>query len=300
MSGIKAVKNRIKSVQDTGKITNAMYLISSTKLQKARKELDNTRPYFDFLRRSIKRMFRRTEALSSPYFFEGETLEDDPDETYAVLAITGDKGMAGAYNQNVLKEVEKIYSAHKKSRVFMLGEFGRKTLAGKGIPYEKEFLYTAQRPTLKTARAITYMLLDLYDRKEISRIYIVYTDMKTALLEVTNSEMVLPFRKESFDSAHDDYKSDVVFEFVPSVEEVLRNIAYSYLTGFVYSALVDSFCCEQNARMTAMRSANDNARNIESELQLLYNSMRQSEITNEIIEVSSGAKAQAMHNKKHK
>ena len=112
--------------------------------------------------------------------------------------------------------------------------------------------------------------------------------------------MVLPFRNESFDSAHDDYKSDVVFEFVPSVEEVLRNIAYSYLTGFVYSALVDSFCCEQNARMTAMRSANDNAKSIESELQLLYNSMRQSEITNEIIEVSSGAKAQALHNKKHK
>ena len=300
MSGIKAVKNRIKSVQDTGKITNAMYLISSTKLQKARKELDNTRPYFDFLRRSIKRMFRRTEALASPYFFEGETLEDDPDETYAVLAITGDKGMAGAYNQNVLKEVEKIYSAHKKSRFFMLGEFGRKALASKGIPYEKDLLYTAQRPTLKTARAITYMLLDLYDRKEISRIYIIYTDMKTALLEVTNNEMVLPFRKESFDSAGDDYRSDVVFEFVPSVEEVLRNIAYSYLTGFVYSALVDSFCCEQNARMTAMRSANDNAKSIESELQLLYNSMRQSEITNEIIEVSSGAKAQALHNKKHK
>ena len=81
---------------------------------------------------------------------------------------------------------------------------------------------------------------------------------------------------------------------------VLRNIAYSYLVGFVYSALVDSFCCEQNARMTAMRSANDNAKNIGNELQLLYNSMRQSEITNEIIEVSSGAKAQAMHNKKRK
>lgn len=299
MSGIKAVKNRIKSVQDTGKITNAMYLISSTKLQKARKELENTRPYFDFLRRSIKRLFRRSETLSSPYFFEGEELENSSDEAYAVLAITGDKGLAGAYNQNVLKEIERIYADHPNSRFFVLGEFGRKALVSKGIPYETDFLYTAQRPTLKTARQIAYMLLDLYDRKEISRIYIIYTDMKTALLEVTNTEMVLPFLKEQFDSAADEFKSDVVFEFVPSIDEVLKNIAVSYLTGFVYSALVDSFCCEQNARMTAMRSANDNAKEIANELQLLYNSMRQSEITNEIIEVSSGAKAQAMHNKKH-
>lgn len=300
MSGIQAVKNRIKSVQDTGKITNAMYLISSTKLQKARKELDNTRPYFEAFRRSIKRMFRRTEALSSPYFSETANFESDPDETYAVLAITGDKGMAGAYNQNVIKEAEKLYSEHPKSKFFVIGEFGRKAFVNKGIPFENDFLYTAQRPTLKTAREITYMLLDLYDRKKISRIYVIYTDMKTPLLEVTNTEMVLPFRKDHFDSAADEFKNDVVFEFVPSIEEVLRNIAYSYLVGFVYSALVDSFCCEQNARMTAMRSANDNAKNIGNELQLLYNSMRQSEITNEIIEVSSGAKAQAMHNKKRK
>ena len=301
MSGMQGLKNRIKSVNDTAKITNAMYLISSTKLQKARRELAQTRPYFNGLRLGIKRLFHHTTNLESPYFFEGERKDIDESESFAILVITADKGMAGAYNQNVIKLTEWLYHKQPKSKIFVLGEFGRKALQHKGIPFEQDFLYTAQRPTLKTSREIAYRMIDLYDRKVVDRIYILYTDMKSALVEEPVMDLILPFVKEDFDLwESDDDGRAVAFEFIPDQKTVLDNIVYSYVTGFIYSAIVDSFCSEQNARMAAMSSANDNATNISNELQMLYNRMRQGEITNEIIEVSAGAKAQAMHRKKEK
>ena len=301
MSGMQGLKNRIKSVDDTAKITNAMYLISSTKLQRARKELAETRPYFNELRLGIKTLFHHTEDLESPYFFAGERKDIDPSEKFAILVITADKGMAGAYNQNILKLTEWLYNKQPGSKIFMLGEFGRKALDNKGIPYERDFLYTAQRPTLRTSREIAYRMIDLYDSKEVNRIYILYTDMKSALVSEPVMDLILPFVKEDFDIwGENDTQEYSHFEFIPSREVVLEKIVYSYVTGFLYSALVDSFCSEQNARMAAMSAANDNANNISNELQMLYNRMRQGEITNEIIEVSAGAKALAMHKKKEK
>ena len=301
MSGMQGLKNRIKSVNDTAKITNAMYLISSTKLQKARRELAQTRPFFNGLRLGIKTLFHHTEELDSPYFFDGERKDIDPSEKFAILVITADKGMAGAYNTNVIKLTEWLYSKQPGSKIFCLGEFGRKALEHKGIPFEKDFLYTAQRPTLRTSREIAYRMIDLYDSGEVNRIYIIYTDMKSALVEEPVMDLILPFVKDDFDiwseNETEEYSS---FEFIPSEKVVLEKIVYSYVTGFIYSAIVDSFCSEQNARMAAMSSANDNATNISNELQMLYNRMRQGEITNEIIEVSAGAKAQAMHRKKEK
>lgn len=301
MSGMQGLKNRIKSVDDTAKITNAMYLISSTKLQKARKELAQTRPFFNELRLRIKRLFHHSTDLESPYFFEGERKEIDPALKFAIIVVTADKGMAGAYNHNILKLTEWLLSKQPGSKVFVLGEFGRKALANKGIEFEKDFLYTAQRPTLKTSREIADRMIDLYDRKEVDRIYILYTDMKSALAAEPTMDLILPFVKEDFDIWGDDKNDEPSsFEFIPSREVVLEKIVHSYVTGFIYSAIVDSFCSEQNARMAAMSAANDNANNISNELQMLYNRMRQGEITNEIIEVSAGAKAQSMHKKKEK
>lgn len=292
MSGMQGLKNRIKSVNDTGKITSAMYLIASTKLQKAKRELDATRPYFEALKKGVRRLYVNVPETESPYFSSSTKLTAGPDDAYAILVITADKGLAGAYNQNIMKETIKLYEAHPKSKLFVLGEFGRRTLMTKGIPFDETFLYTAQRPTLKTAREITYKLLDLYNNQEVDRLYIVYTDMKTAMLEEAKVERMLPFCYEDDESEEDLRESSSNFDFIPSIEAVLESTMHSYITGYIYSALVDSFCSEQNARMSAMSAANDNAKNISAELQMLYNRMRQSDITNEIIEISAGAKAQ--------
>ena len=124
MPNIKGIKNRISSVQDTRKITNAMYLIASTKMKKAKVELDRTRPYFEAVRAEMKRIFRISEDIDSRYMYPENRIEAS-EGTYAILVITADKGLAGAYNQNVLKEAEKLLSEHENTKLFVVGEFGR-------------------------------------------------------------------------------------------------------------------------------------------------------------------------------
>ena len=135
MSGTKEIKDRIESVRDTQKITNAMYLIASTKLRKARAELDRTRPYFDALRSEIKRVFRTVEGVESRYFYPGD---DHPLRgTYAYLVITADKGLAGMYNQNVLREAQRLLNEHADAKLFVVGEYGRQYFAHHQIPVER-------------------------------------------------------------------------------------------------------------------------------------------------------------------
>lgn len=295
MATTKEIKNRIKSVKDTQKITNAMYLIASTKLRKAKSELDKTRPYFTSLQGEIKRIFRTKEEIENKYFYP-VTGEHELPGSYGYLVITADKGLAGAYNQNVIKEALRLMSEHENPKLFVVGEFGRHYFMSHNIPIEQSFLYTAQNPTIRRAREISAILLDLFDRQKLSKIYVVYTDMQGVINSQACSARLLPFHRAQFISADICEKEiKVPFEFQPSIQRVLDNIVPSYVTGFIYSALIDSFCSEQNARMNAMDAANRNAQQLLDELSVQYNHIRQGTITQEITEVSSGAKS--MRNK---
>ena len=298
MAGTKEIKDHISSVQETKKITSAMYLIASTKLRKARQELDNTRPYFEAMRREIKRIFRTVggEVVDSPYFYP---MEGDPplDKPNACLVITADKGLAGAYNQNAIKEALKLLETHPDTKLYVVGEYGRRFFAARGIPIEHSFLYTAQNPTMARAREISALLLDGFENDRLDKIYVVYTDMGNGMDFQAKCTRVLPFHRTHFaDSALVEPPVTTPFEFLPSVQAVLDSMMPSYVSGFIYSALIDSFCCEQQARMTAMDSANQNAEKLLGELSLEFNRVRQSAITQEITEVSAGARAQR---KKH-
>ena len=300
MAGTKEIKDHIGSVQETRKITSAMYLIASTKLRRARQELDNTRPYFEALRREIKRIFRTVggEVVDSPYFYpmEGEPPLDKPN---ACLVITADKGLAGAYNQNAIKEALKLLDTHPDTKLYVVGEYGRRFFASHGIPIEHSFLYTAQNPTMARAREISALLLDGFDNDRLDKIYVVYTDMGNGVDFQAKCTRVLPFHRTHFaDSALVEPPVTTPFEFLPSVQAVLDSMMPSYVSGFIYSALIDSFCCEQQARMTAMDSANQNAEKLLGELSLEFNRVRQSAITQEITEVSAGAKAQRQKHRK--
>ena len=300
MAGTKEIKDHIDSVQETKKITNAMYLIASTKLRKARQELDNTRPYFEALRREIKRIFRTVggEVVDSPYFYpmEGEPPLDKPN---ACLVITADKGLAGAYNQNAIKEALKLLETHPDTKLYVVGEYGRRFFAARGIPIEHSFLYTAQNPTMARAREISALLLDGFENDRLDKIYVVYTDMGNGMDFQAKCTRVLPFHRTHFaDSALVEPPVTTPFEFLPSVQAVLDSMMPSYVSGFIYSALIDSFCCEQQARMTAMDSANQNAEKLLGELSLEFNRVRQSAITQEITEVSAGARAQRQKHRK--
>ena len=291
MASTKEIKNRIKSVKDTKKITNAMYLIASTKMRKAKAELDKTRPYFLALQSEIKRVFRTVGNVENKYMYpvdETEVLNG----TFACLVITADKGLAGAYNQNVIREAEKMLEEHPDTKLFVVGEYGRQYFGQHHIPMERSFLYTAQNPTIHQAREISNILLGLYDREEVDKIFLIYTDLKNGMEAEVKTTRLLPFHRQHFASSEEEKSIKAPFEFFPSPDAVLDNIIPSYAMGFIYSALIDSFCSEQNARMTAMNSANQNADKILEELTVQYNRVRQAAITREITEVSAGAKAQ--------
>lgn len=291
MPSTKEIKNRIKSVKDTQKITNAMYLIASTKLRRAKSELDNTRPYFDAVKKEIKRVFRISEEIENRYFYP-ITGEHELPGSYGYLVITADKGLAGAYNHNVIKEAMRLMGQHSAPKLFVVGEFGRHYFTAHGIPIEQSFLYTAQNPTIHRAREISETLLEGFNTGELSKIFVIYTDMHGAASSHVCATRLLPFHRAQFitDDMHED-EIKIPFEFRPSVEKVLDSIVPSYVTGFIYSALTDSFCSEQNARMNAMDSANRNAEELLQRLSVQYNHIRQSAITQEITEVSSGAKS---------
>ena len=298
MANTKEIKNRIKSVHDTQKITNAMYLIASTKMQKAKRDLDMTKPYFDEIRKEVKHIFRKVSNVNSVYFYP-KTKVMDYEGTYGILVITADKGLAGAYNQNVIKEVNRLIEVHDDVKLFVVGEYGRHYYEAHGVPMEESFHFSDQNPTLQRAREISGVLLEKYLNREIVKLFVVYTDFASGLTGGdAKSSRLLPFHRKEFISEEHEKEADPHFEFEPSVEVVLDNIMPSLITGFVYSALVDSYCCEQNARMTAMDSANQNAEKLLDELQLQYNYVRQGAITQEITEISSGAKGLARKRKK--
>ncbi|MCR5103416.1 MAG: ATP synthase F1 subunit gamma [Eubacterium sp.] len=295
MANTKEIKNRINSVKNTRKITNAMYLISSTKMRKAKEELDRTRPYFKLQESEIRRIFQSEIDINSRYFYPKTGRK--PAETYAYLIITADKGLAGAYNHNVIKLAEEQMAKHKKTKLYVVGEYGRRFFQRRGYEIEQSFLYTAQNPTFTRAREISSILLEQYDEKEIDEIRIIYSDMVTEFLTEVKMMRLLPFdRREFWTKQEEKNEKDVHYLFDPSVDEVLNRVVPSYVAGNIYGALVDSFSAEQNARMTAMDSANKNAESLLAELQVQYNRVRQAAITQEITEVAAGAKAQK-HNK---
>ncbi len=292
-------ENRIQSVRSTQKITNAMYLIASTKLQKARADQEKARPYFELQESEMKRIFQRRNDINSHYFYP-ETGRKQA-ESYAYLVITADKGLAGAYNHNVLRIAEGEITRHKKVHLFVVGEYGRQYFMKRRIPIERSFLYTAQNPTFRRARRIAEELLDLYNNGTCDEIRIIYSRMRHGGMDAeAKREQLLPFARGAFGEYREQkegYRKQ--YEFYPNPTAALENIVPSYIAGYIYGALVESFCSEQNARMNAMKSANDNAQELLDGLSIQYNRVRQYAITQEITEVTAGAKAQRKKRKRN-
>lgn len=302
MASAKEIKSRIKSIRDTRKITNAMYLISSTKIKKAKKALEDTRPYFYALRREIKRIFRTVDDFESDYLYpidRKETIKGP----YGYLIITADKGLAGAYNSNVIQLASKEFNKSKDHKLYVVGEYGRHYFMRHGIEIEQDFTYSAQQPTMEEASYIAKELLDEYLEGNIKKIFIVYTDFQDVGVKEAKITRLLPFHRDYLPSQkeqqeEESFKNDI--EFASDVKKILEDLAINYVIGFIYGALVDSYCSELDFRMNAMQSANQNADNILADLTLEYNRVRQAAITQEITEVSAGAKGMKEKRKRKK
>ncbi len=297
MANTREIQSRIKSINDTLKITNAMYMISSSKLKKARREYENTHPYFINLQDAIKKALKLVPDVEHRYFYGENDTAGEPEKRKGVIVVTADKGLAGAYNQNVIKlAMENIdCDSFKNDKLFVIGQVGRHYFQKVDIFVDEHFQYTAQDPSLNRARKIAETVIDLYDRDELDEVYIVYTRMKTAISTEPKIKRLLPLRKRAFTDTSDHIQLGTNINnitLLPSADVVFDNVIPDFIAGYVYGALIESYCSEQNARMMAMQSATDSAKDMLKELSVLYNRARQAAITQEITEVISGAKAQ--------
>lgn len=176
MGSIKEIRTRIKSVESTLKITNAMYLISSSSLRKARKQLGNVSPYFKELSYTISDILHHSPNIEHPYFDLRPDIEPD-DRKIALVLISADRGLAGSYNHNVIRLAEHQLESIKNPQLFLIGQMGRSHFANQSVPINEECMHSSQNPTIAQARSISSLLLSLYLQKEIDEIRIIYTNM---------------------------------------------------------------------------------------------------------------------------
>lgn len=290
------------------KITNAMYMVSSTKLRRARANLEKTEPYFLTLRSMIARIIRNLPEMENVFFNE-RAKKEPKDRIKGIIVVTSDKGLAGAYNHTVLKAAHEMYDNSENCRLFVVGRVGRQYFRGKDVPIVRHFHYSAQNPSLHRARVLSELVMEQFKRGELDEVDIVYTSMKNSMASELEYMQLLPFSKEAFEkesarveamrkkvmkseAAETEASGSTELVFKPSPDAVLNNILPDCVMGYIYGALVESFCSEQNARMMAMDAANKSAAAMIHDLSIEFNRVRQAMITQEITEVIAGAKAQ--------
>ncbi len=290
MANAREIQGRMRSIKDTMKITNAMYMVSSSKLQTARRALKNTEPYFDMIQDSLAKILDSVPDAGTQYF-DKRKHKDMMHRTAGYLVITADKGLAGSYNHNVIKLAEKKIAEDGPDMLFVVGQLGRHHFEKKEIPIDINFQYTAQNPTMNRARHIARRLVNLFEEEEIDDLYVIYTRVVNSVTIEARCKKILPLKEEKIELQDNDLvdRYDEA-TFLPDAETVFKHIVPDYVTGFIFGALVESFCSEHSARMMAMQTATDSANEMIRELSIAYNRARQAAITQEITEVVGGAR----------
>ena len=249
------------------------------------------------LQGEISRILRHVPEIRHSYF---DARQDIPAEQKRIgsIVITADKGLAGAYNHNIIKLEEEILAQPGIHKLFVVGELGRHYFAKHNVEIDTNFQYTVQKPTMHRARDIGWSVIDQFLAGELDEVYVVYTRMENSVQADAEKLKLLPLETKDFGSMRmplNMYREAI--ELYPSADSVMDSIVPNYVIGMVYGCLVEAYASEHNARMMAMKAATDSAQSLIRELSIVYNRARQAAITQEITEVCSGAKAQKQKRK---
>jgi F-type H+-transporting ATPase subunit gamma len=293
MATVQDLKRRIRSIRNTRKITKAMELVASARLRRAQARIEAMRPYAD---RMMELMVGTARASTS---LQGLTLLQRREvKRAAIVALTGDRGLAGAFNAQVLRHAfaleRQLRADGVETRWLVAGKKGRSTLTFRRHEVEQAWIGFSDRPAYSDAQTIANRAIELYERGEVDRVVLVYNQFVSALVQRVVESDVLPVPEHLLERGEEEERQAALlgdFIYEPEPEEILRRLLPVYVETELYRALLESAASEQGARMTAMRNASGNAADLISSLTLDMNRARQAEITQEILEVVAGADA---------
>lgn len=278
----KEIKSRIKGIGSTKKITKAMELVSSSKLKRARRSLEASRPYYNTVLANIQDILNFERNLNHPLLANREI------KNSLYIVVSADRGLAGGYNSNVIRLVEKtIKENNRDSKLITIGTKARDYFQRRDYDITETYTGISEEPSFYHARMIGERALELYRDKEVDEINIVYTGFVSTLTQEPRILRLLPSEEVKAKSGN----KRVVVEFEPSPEEVLSYLIPKYIQSSIYGALIEASASEQAARRMAMDAATENAEEIIEELEVSFNRARQAAITMEISEIVSGADA---------
>jgi F-type H+-transporting ATPase subunit gamma len=296
MATLLDFRRRIRSVKNTQQITRAMKFVAAARLRRAQEAALAARPYAAELARVLRSTMARIETPEHPL------LAKRPENNILAIILTGERGLAGAFNSNVLRKAHEFFRSHpgKKITTIPVGKKGRDSLRRAGFTFAAEYVNVLARVDFKTAREIANLVAELYTKEEIDSVYIIFSEFKSVMVPTLAVEKLLPveaIREDEEKNADQDdgrknekpNETPIDYIYEQPEEQILEKLLPRYIETQILRAMLESSAAEHAARMTAMEAATNNANDVIEALTLHMNKVRQAAITKEIIEIVSGA-----------
>ena len=284
---LRVLRRRIRSVKSTQKITKAMELIAASRINRARRAVESARPYADAVTEVIRSLTASTEVGEHPLLAPHESID-----RVAVIVVTSDRGLAGAYNSNVLRRAERLAkeerNAGREVEIFALGRKADVYFRYRKQPITRTWTGISDRPNYASAQEVGGEIMDRYTRGELDRVWLVYTNFKSAVTQESAVAQVLPVDTEELEGG-EAYPPQFIFE--PAPDEILDRLIPRYVEHRIFAGLLEGAASEHASRQRAMKAATDNAGDIIEDLTREANRARQAAITTEISEIVGGAEA---------
>ena len=286
MASLQDIKGRIRSIDSTKKITSAMNLVATSKLNKSKEAALRTRPFFNKILSTMQSIGANAKGQGSPF------LKANGCDVKAYITLSGDKGLCGGYNSNICKLTMSKIEDKEKSHLIVVGKKGVDQFRSRGYDVSKVVTDISEAPTYADAKEIANYVTDKFLKGEIGEVYLSYTSFKSTIQQEPQMVRLLPLDIQNIETKENESNepSDLLV-YEPSPEAVLGYVIPRYVADVIYGALCEAAASENGARMTAMDSATENAQEIQDKLSIQYNRARQAAITQELTEIVAGVGA---------
>jgi F-type H+-transporting ATPase subunit gamma len=287
MAAGKEIRGKIKSVENTKKITKAMEMVAASKMRKAQDRMRAARPYSEKIRNVAANLGQANPEYVHPF------MKTNDAKSAGVIVVTTDKGLCGGMNTNVLRAVTSklrdMQTQGVSAEAVAIGNKGLGFLSRVGVKVVSHVTGLGDTPHLDKLIGPVKVLLDAYHEGRINAVYLAYTKFINTMKQESVVEQLLPLSQDALESEKTEHGWDYLYE--PDAQSVIDHLLVRYVESLVYQAVAENMASEQSARMVAMKAATDNAGNVIGELKLVYNKTRQAAITKELSEIVSGAAA---------